>query len=161
MPARHNFKEMPEEYSPIYTTTEAVDSFLGDPNGTCTTEEIRLAELDTDAVLIAVNTWQEDTGLKIDPDKLSNKQNTLLRRAMAEQIRYRRLLGPNAEEFLAVREYAEASGEGFSRKGRRPKYSDRAKDYLRRAGFFRVRRIGPSGMTLTWEEFKDLRFERW
>lgn len=77
-------------------------------------------------------------------------------RAVAEQVRYRRLLGPNAEEFMAVREYKEASGDGFSRKGRRPKYSDPAKNYLRQAGLTPIRRVGPE-RRLSWGEFKALR----
>jgi hypothetical protein len=147
-----------EEYSPTYATPESVDSHLGNAAGTCTEEEIRLAELDTDNALVAVSSFQEETGLKLDPASLTNKARTLLARAIAEQIRYRRLLGPNAEEFLAVREYREATGEGFSRKGRRPKYSDAAREYLRQAGFTPTRRI-TSARRLTWQEFKELRFE--
>jgi hypothetical protein len=146
------------EYSPTYAEPEAVDGYLGDPEGTCTNEEIRLAELDTDLVLVAVSTFQEATGLKLNPDALGVKARALLARAVAEQIRYRRLLGPNAEEFMAVREYKEASGEGFSRKGRRPKYADTAKEYLRQAGLTPTRRIG-SGRRLSWQEFKELKFE--
>lgn len=148
------------EFEPTYTTPGAVDEYLGDTEGTCTEEEIRLAEIDTDAVLISINTWQEDTGLKIDPNGINTRRQNLLARAVAEQIRYRRILGPNADEFMSVREYKEVTGPDFSRKGRRPKYSDRGKEYLRRAGFFRVRRIRP-GTTLTWQEFKDLNFDRW
>lgn len=145
-------------YTPSYTTPEAVDEFLGDEEGTCTEEEVRLAELDTDQALLAVRSFQQETGLKLNPAKLSNKQQALLARAVAEQIRYRRLLGPNAEEFMAVREYKETTTEGGSRKGRRPKYSDPAREYLRRANFMPIRRIG-SGRRLTWQEFKELRFE--
>ena len=145
-------------YSPTYADTDAIDEFLGDPEGTCSEEEIRLAELDIDSVLVSVSTFYEETGLKLDPERLSNKQSILLTRALAEQIRYRRLLGPNAEEFMTVREYRETSGEGFSRKGRRPKFSDRAREYLRQAGFMGTRRVGPS-RRLTWREFKELRFE--
>jgi len=144
-------------YTPSYTTPEAVDDFLGDEEGTCTEQEVRIAELDTDQALVAINTFQEDTGLKLNPAKLSIKQQTLLSRAVAEQIRYRRLLGPNADEFMAVREYKETTTEGGSRKGRRPKYSDPARDYLRRAGLTPSRRIG--SRRLTWAEFRELRFE--
>lgn len=146
------------EFSPTYATPEAVDAFLGDPEDTCTAEEIRLAEIDTDLALVAVSTFQEDTGLKIDPDSLGVKARALLARAIAEQVRYRRLLGPNAEEFMAVREYKEASGYGFSRKGRRPKYADTAREYLRQAGLTPTRRIG-STRGLDWEDVKALRFE--
>jgi hypothetical protein len=145
-------------YTPTYTSTEAVDEFLGDEEGTCTEEEVRLAELDTDTALVTINSFQEETGLKLDPDKLSNKRQALLSRAIAEQVRYRRLLGPNAQEFISVREYKEASGDGFTRKGRRPKYSDTAKDYLRRAGLINTRRIGGT-RRLSWSEFRDLKFE--
>lgn len=145
-------------YTPSYTTPEAVDEFLGDEEGTCTEEEVRLAELDTDQALVNIGTFNEDTGLKLTPDKLTNKQQILLARAVAEQIRYRRLLGPNAAEFMAVREYKETTTEGGSRKGRRPKYSDPARDYLRRAGLFPTRRV-TRGRRLTWQEFKELRFE--
>lgn len=148
------------EYSPSYTTTEAVDTYLGNAEGTCTAEEVRLAELDTDGALVSVSSYQQATGLKLDPDMLSVKQRDLLGRAVAEQIRYRRLLGPNAEEFMATREYKEASGDGFSRKGRRPKYADQARDYLRRAGFLGTTGIS-SGRRLSWQEFKDLKFEEW
>ena len=145
-------------YTPSYTTPEAVDEFLGDEEATCTEEEVRLAELDTDQAMISVNSFQEDTGLKLDASKLSAQRQAMLARAVAEQIRYRRLLGPNAEEFMAVREYKEVTTEGASRKGRRPKYSDTAKDYLRRGGFLATRRIH-RGRRLTWAEFKELRFE--
>jgi hypothetical protein len=144
-------------YTPSYTTPEAVDEFLGDEEGTCTEEEVRLAELDTDQALVAIASFQENTGLKLNPDKLGNKQRVLLSRAVCEQIRYRRLLGPNAEEFMAVREYKETTTEGGSRKGRRPKYSDVARDYLRRASLTPARRIGRR--RLTWAEFRELRFE--
>lgn len=144
------------EYSPIYTDAETVDQYLGDEEGTCTAEEIRQAELDTDHAMISVNSYQQETGLKIDPNDLSNRQQDLLARAVAEQIRYRRIQGP---EFFNIREYKEASGDGFSRKGRRPKYSDAAKDYLRRAGFTRTRRIG-SDRGLTAQEIRDLYFEQ-
>jgi hypothetical protein len=154
--ARHTFGVMP--YTPSYTTPEAVDEFLGDEEGTCTEEEVRLAELDTDYALLSVGTFNETTGLKLTPSRLTNRQQILLARAVAEQIRYRRLLGPNAEEFMAVREYKETNTEGGSRKGRRPKYSDVAKDYLRRARFTPVRRVGRS-RRLTWQEFKELKFE--
>lgn len=145
-------------YTPSYTTPEDVDEFLGDEEGTCTEEEVRLAELDTDQALLAVGTFNEETGLKLTPEKLTNKQQILLARAVAEQIRYRRLLGPNAEEFMAVREYKETTTEGGSRKGRRPKYSDPARDYLRRAGLTPTRRVA-RGRRLTWQEFKELKFE--
>ena len=153
---RHTFKAMP--YTPSYTTPEDVDEFLGDEEGTCTEEEVRLAELDTDMAMVSVNTFQEETGLKLNPDKLTAQRQLMLARAVAEQIRYRRLLGPNAEEFMSVREYKEVTTEGGSRKGRRPKYADAAKDYLRRGGFNVARRIH-RGRRLTWQEFKELRFE--
>lgn len=145
-------------YTPSYTQPEDVDEFLGDEEGTCTEEEVRLAELDTDMAMVSVNSFQEDTGLKLNPEKLSTKRQHMLARAVAEQIRYRRLLGPNAEEFMATREYKEVVTEGGSRKGRRPKYADAAKDYLRRGGFLATRRIH-RGRRLTWAEFRELRFE--
>lgn len=144
-------------YEPTYNDPESVDEYLGDPEGTCTEEEIRIAELDTDRALVAVSTYQEDTGLKLDVDSLTNKQHNLLGRAVAEQIRYRRIQGP---EFFDVRQYKETTGEGFSRKGRRPIYSDAAKEYLRRANLTPTRYIG-SRHSLSKQELKDLYFDKW
>lgn len=129
-----------------------------DEEGTCSLEEIRLAELDTDLALVAFSSFQPDTGLKLDPDALTEKSRALLARAVAEQIRYRRLLGPSANEFMAVREYREASGDGFSRKGRRPKYADAAREYLRQAGLTPTRRVG-SVHALSAQDHRDLNFE--
>ena len=144
-------------YEPTYTDTQSVDEHLGDTEGTCTEEEIRIAELDTDRALIAVSSYQEATGLKLDVDALSNKQHNLLGMAVAEQIKYRRIQGP---EFFDVRQYKEATGEGFSRKGRRPLYSDTAKEYLRRAGLTATRFIS-SNKKLSPQELRDLYFDRW
>jgi hypothetical protein len=144
-------------YEPTYTDPESVDSHLGDTAGTCSEEEIRIAELDTDRALIAISSYQEDTGLKLDVDALTNKQHNLLGMAVAEQIKYRRIQGP---EFFDVRQYPEATGEGFSRKGRRPIYSDAAREYLRRAGFTANRFISPNSR-LSKQELRDLYFDRW
>ena len=149
------FKVM--SYEPTYTDPESVDLHLGDLEGTCTEEEIRIAELDTDRALVAISSYQETTGLKLDVDALTNKQHNLLGMAVAEQIKYRRIQGP---EFFDVRQYKEATGEGFSRKGRRPIYSDAAKEYLRRAGFTANRFIA-SNSRLSRQELRDLYFDRW
>lgn len=144
-------------YEPTYTDPESVDLHLGDSQGTCTEEEIRIAELDTDRALISVSSYQEDTGLKLNVDVLSNKQHNLLGMAVAEQIKYRRIQGP---EFFDVRQYKEASGDGFTRKGRRPIYSDTAREYLRRAGFTPTRYIA-SKKKLSPSELRDYFFDRW
>lgn len=128
-------------YTPTYATQSQVDEFLGDEEGTATEEEIRLAELDTDTYLSTVRSFQSDTGLKLNPDRLDLHQRACLARAVACQIQYRRVMTAAGPDFFTVPEYGEVSVGGDSRKGRRPKYSPKAADYLRRAGYTRVGRI--------------------
>lgn len=146
-------------YVPTYTTQTKVDEHLGDEAGTCSEEEIRLAELDTDRRMKNVTTFDEDTGLKLTPADLKTRERVGLERALAEQIRYRRLLGAINDDGFYVPEYEEVSGPGFSRKGRRPRYSPVAEDYLVQAGL--LTNLGSFGNTsaLTAAELRDLYFE--
>lgn len=120
-----------------YLSEEAASEYLGyEP----TEAEILQAEADLDDMALGAHPDKEMTEApyrKIDPSKISAKQEDSLARATAEQIKYRRLMG---EEFFSRPQRSRGSAEGVSYEGRLPHIGERVLAILADAGL--VNRLG-------------------
>ena len=114
-----------------YISEEDAATYLGyEP----TEAEILQAEQDLDDLAIGVQPkYQMETApyRKINPVKVSERQEMSLARATVEQIKYRRLMG---EEFFNRPQRDKGSSEGVSYEGRLPHISERALAILADAG---------------------------
>ena len=120
-----------------YISEEDATEYLGyEP----TEAEILQAEQDLDDLALGAQPEKEMTTApfrKIDPAKISDKQESSLARATAEQIKYRRLMG---EEFFSRPQRDKGSTEGVSYEGRLPHIGERVLAILADAGL--VNRLG-------------------
>jgi hypothetical protein len=121
-----------------YLTTEEAETLLGYE---ITEAEVLQAESDLDdlalGVVLKMDRSTEAPFRKINPDKLTPAQEDNLKRATAEQIKYRRLMG---EEFFSRPQRDKSSAEGVSVEGRLPHIGERVTAILADAGL--INRLG-------------------
>lgn len=121
-----------------YISQEDATSYLGyEPSEA----EILQAESDLDdlalGVVLKMDRSTESPFRKINPDKLTPIQEDSLKRATAEQIKYRRLMG---EEFFSRPQRDKSSAEGVTVEGRLPHIGERVTAILADAGL--INRLG-------------------
>ena len=125
---------------PTYATATDVTDILTLANPDLepvTSSEIKQAELDIDDV-IGLQTWNNDTERKLTPNNLFPYQRVYLKRAVASQVEYRRVMGP---DFFARAQFKHVeTPDGFKRDGVLPYVSPKATQLLAEAGL--SRRIG-------------------
>jgi hypothetical protein len=121
-----------------YLTTEEAETLLGYE---VTEAEILQAESDLDdlalGVVLKMDRSTEAPFRKLNPAKLTPAQEDNLKRATAEQIKYRRLMG---EEFFSRPQRDKSSAEGVSVEGRLPHIGERVTAILADAGL--INRLG-------------------
>lgn len=121
-----------------YATTTEVTTYLqlAEPTAAAATEnEIKQAEIDIDDYALGyTGTWDTTTERKVKPSGLGARKATSLKRAVAEQVAYRRLMGPS---FFQRAQFADVKADGFERIGTIPVIAPKASLLLAEAGLVR------------------------
>jgi len=121
-----------------YATTTEITTLLqlADASAAAATEnEVKQAEIDIDDYALGyTGTWDSTTERKLKPSGLGNRKATALKRAVAEQVSYRRLMGPS---FFTRAQFAKVEADGFKREGTVPLVAPKASLLLAEAGLVR------------------------
>jgi hypothetical protein len=96
---------------------------------------VKQAEIDIDDFALGyTGTWDATTERKIKPSGLGARKATALKRAVSEQVAYRRLMGPT---FFQRAQFATVEADGFKREGTVPVVAPKASLLLAEAGLVR------------------------
>ena len=121
-----------------YATTNEITTLLQLADGSAaaaTENEVKQAEIDIDDYALGyTGTWDSTTERKLKPSGLGNRKATFLKRAVAEQVSYRRLMGPS---FFTRAQFADVKADGFERIGTVPLVAPKASLLLAEAGLVR------------------------
>ena len=121
-----------------YATTTEVTTYLqlADGNAASATEaEVKQAEIDLDDYALGyTGTWDSTTERKLTPSGLGSRKAAFLKRAVSEQVAYRRLMGPH---FFTRAQFATVEADGFKREGTIPLVAPKASLLLAEAGLVR------------------------
>lgn len=121
-----------------YATTTEVSTYLQLSDGSAasaTEAEVKQAEIDIDDYALGyTGTWNETTERKLTPASLGSRKSTFLKRAVSEQVAYRRLMGPS---FFTRAQFATVEADGFKRTGTVQLVAPKASLLLAEAGLVR------------------------
>lgn len=137
-----------------YATTTEVTNLLQLAESTAasaTENEVKQAEIDIDDFALGfTSTWNAATERKLTPANLSTRTAALLKRAVAEQVSYRRLMGPS---FFTRAQFADVKADGFERIGTLPVVAPKVSLLLAEAGLVRRSgRISNGRLPVDWFE---------
>lgn len=137
-----------------YATTTDVTTYLqlAEPSASAASEaEVKMAEIDIDDFALGYrDSIDATTERKITPSQHSDVARLLLKRAVAEQVSYRRLMGPS---FFTKAQFGDIKADGFERTGTIPVIAPKAALLLAEAGLVKKSgRIVNSRLPADWFE---------